>query len=279
MSTLYLVATPIGNLGDISARALQTLREAALIAAEDTRRTAKLLSHFDIHTPQTSYFEHNKGAKLEKVMAALQKGDVALVCDAGSPGLNDPGYLLVRAAIEAGHSVSPIPGPSAPVAALTASGLPSDQFLYLGYLPRKAGLRRAAIREAANLPYTLIWLESPHRLPAALEDLQAELGARRIAVAGELTKMFEEIFRGTIEEAAAHFAAHPARGEYTLVVEGYSGEKELWSEADVRSRLKELLAQGASPSQAARETAKESGWPRREVYDLTTDLSQEKKES
>ncbi|MDH3943275.1 MAG: 16S rRNA (cytidine(1402)-2'-O)-methyltransferase, partial [Anaerolineae bacterium] len=269
---LFLVATPIGNLGDISARALQTLRDVSLIAAEDTRRTAKLLSHFNIHTPQTSYFDHNKGTKLGKVLAAMQKGDVALVCDAGSPALNDPGYLLVRAAVEAGHTVSPIPGPSAPVAALTASGLPSDQFVYLGYLPRKSGQRRTVIRDVAHMPYTLIWLESPHRLSAALEDLGAELGARQIAVAGELTKMYEEIFRGTIEQAIAHFKQHPARGEYTLVVEGHSGEKPAWNEAEVRARLDELLAKGESPSQAARTVAKESGWPRREIYALSTQI-------
>jgi len=279
MSTLFLVATPIGNLGDISSRALQTLQDVSLIAAEDTRRTAKLLSHFEIRTPQTSYFEHNKGAKLEKVLAALHKGDVALVCDAGSPGLNDPGYLLVRAAIEAGHTVSPVPGPSAPVAALTASGLPSDQFVYLGYLPRKSGARRAAIREAAQLPYTLIWLEAPHRLAEALQDLGAELGPRQIAVAAELTKLFEQIFRGTIEQAIAHFEQHPARGEYTLVVEGYKAQASAWSEASLRARLEELLAGGASPSQAARQAALESGWPRRQVYDIIPQIQDDTEEA
>ncbi|MDP3185597.1 MAG: 16S rRNA (cytidine(1402)-2'-O)-methyltransferase, partial [Anaerolineales bacterium] len=194
MGTLYLVATPIGNLEDMTPRALRILHEARLIAAEDTRVTRKLLTHFDIHTPLTSYYEHNKLSKLEVILSALAEGDVALVSDAGTPALNDPGYELVRAALEAGHNVSPLPGASAPVAALVASGLPTDAFLYLGYLARKSSARQARLGQVRNLPYTLIFLETPHRLLAALADLEAILGDRQIAIARELTKLHEEIW-------------------------------------------------------------------------------------
>src|SRR5512140_1776589 len=195
MGTLYLVATPIGNLEDMSPRAIRILREARLIAAEDTRHTRQLLTHFDIHTPLTSYYEHNKLAKLETILAALAEGDVALVSDAGTPAINDPGYELVRAALAAGHTVSPIPGPSAPLAALAASGLPTDAFLYLGYLPRKSAERRELLTGVAALPYTLIFLETPHRLLEALDDLLAALGDRPMAAARELTKLHEQVYR------------------------------------------------------------------------------------
>lgn len=272
MSTLFLVATPIGNLEDISARALRTLREVRLIAAEDTRHTGKLLSHFGIQTRLTSYFEHNELRKLDDILRALEEGNVALVSDAGTPALNDPGYLLVRAALEAGHTVSPIPGPSAPIAALTASGLPSDRFLYLGYLPRKANDRRKAIEEVKDLPYTLIWFETPHRMDEALADLEAMLGERQIAVAGELTKMFEEITRATLAEARRIYKEHPARGEYTLVVAGKSAQPEAWDEVHLREAIQAALAAGEAPSGLAKRLAAESGWPRRDVYALITEL-------
>ncbi|MGD8454918.1 MAG: 16S rRNA (cytidine(1402)-2'-O)-methyltransferase [Anaerolineales bacterium] len=272
MSTLYLVATPIGNLEDTSARAIRILREAKLIAAEDTRHTAKLLNHFDIHTPTTSYFEHNKQKKLDNVLTALERGDVALVSDAGTPGLNDPGFLLVRAALEAGHTVSPVPGPSAPIAALVVSGLPTDQFLYLGYLSRKQGERQRALREIEKLPYTLIFFETPHRLSESLEDLQAVLGDRHIAVACELTKMYEDVFRGTIDEAREHFAQVPARGEYTLVIAGRSKHTSQWDEEQLLAALKERLMGDTPPSEIARQVAELSGWPRRKVYKILTDL-------
>lgn len=268
MGTLYVVATPIGNLEDISARALRILAEVSLIAAEDTRHTGKLLSHFKIKTPQTSYFDHNKESKLAQVLKALDAGDVALVSDAGSPGLNDPGYLLVRAAVEAGHQVSPIPGPSAPIAALTTSGLPSDRFLYLGYLPRKSHERRLVIKQVEAMPYTLVWLESPHRLAASLADLHEVLGERQMAVSGELTKMYEEIFRGSISEAAQHFEEHPARGEYTLVVAGKLENQDAWSEQEVREAGIKLIEAGHSISKAAKQIAAEAGWSKSDVYDL-----------
>lgn len=183
MSTLFLVATPIGNLEDISPRALRVLSEVRLIAAEDTRQTRKLLTHYQIHTPITSYHEHNKRTKIWQVISALEQGDIALVSDAGTPALNDPGFELVHSAIQNGHTISPIPGPCAPVAALVASGLPTDTFLYLGYLPRKSIERKMFLKNIIHMPYTLIALEAPHRLIRALEDLFSTLGDRQIAVA------------------------------------------------------------------------------------------------
>jgi 16S rRNA (cytidine1402-2'-O)-methyltransferase len=269
MGTLHLVATPIGNLEDLSPRALRILREALLIAAEDTRRTRKLLTHFDIHTPLTSYFEHNKLTKLDAILAALAQGDVALVSDAGTPAINDPGYELVRAALQAGHAVSPIPGPCAPVAALAASGLPADAFLYLGYLPRRSSERRALLEQVAGLSYTLVFLETPHRLLAGLADLEACLGNRQIALARELTKVHEEIWRGTLSTARAHFSMNAPRGEFTLVVEGKTKtKKQKWNEEQVRIAIKTGLDNGESPSALAKEISDESGWDRREIYKI-----------
>ncbi len=273
MGTLYLVATPIGNLEDISPRAVRILREAGLIAAEDTRVTRKLLAHFDLHTPLTSYFEHNKLTKLDTILFALQDGDVALVSDAGTPAINDPGYELVRAALSAGFTVCPIPGPSAPIAALAASGLPTDAFLYLGYLPRRSSERKALAGQIADLPYTLIFLESPHRLLSGLADLETCLGDRQIAVARELTKVHEEIWRGTISTARAYFTTHEPRGEFTLVVAGkLKEEQQKWTEDKVINAIQSGLKSGESPSTLARRVAQESGWDRREIYKLAANF-------
>lgn len=272
MSTLFLVATPIGNLEDLSPRAIRILQEVVQIAAEDTRRTSKLLNHFKIHTPSTSYYDHNKGHKIDVILDALGTGDVALVSDAGTPGLNDPGYLLVKAALDAGHTVSPIPGPSAPIAALVVSGLPTDRFLYLGYLPRKQGERQRAIREVQSLPYTLIFFETPHRLTESLKDLEEILGDRQVAVAGELTKMYEEVYRGTLSSAQSRFLDQPARGEYTLVIAGLEKTARKWDEEEVTNAAILMLQSDLSPSQAARQLAEQSGWPRRKIYKILTDL-------
>ena len=266
MSKLYLVATPIGNLEDISARALRILRDVHLIAAEDTRQTAKLLRRYDIHTPSLSYYEHNKLVRLERVLEALQAGDVALVSDAGTPALNDPGYELVRASLAAGHEVSPIPGACALIAALVASGLPTDSFLYLGYLPRKSAERQRLLIQVSSLPYTLIFLEAPHRLLASLQDLQAELGDRQIAVGRELTKLYEEIFRGSLSEACEHFTENPPRGEFTLVLAGNSTQTERWTEERLNAELQPQLTKGEPSSQLAARFARPSGWSRREIY-------------
>jgi 16S rRNA (cytidine1402-2'-O)-methyltransferase len=268
MGTLYLVATPIGNLEDISARALRILREVRLIAAEDTRHTRKLLTHFDIHTSLTSYYEHNRYTKLDTVLGALESGDVALVSDAGTPALNDPGYELVRAAISHGHTITPIPGACAPVTALVASGLPSDGFLYLGYLPRKSSERRRLLDTVTNLPYTLIFLETPHRLLDALTDLVAVLGDRPAAVARELTKLHEEIVRGSLQSVLAHFNAHEPRGEFTLVIGGAVLQPTIWDEEIMHAEIDKALQSGESPSQVAVRLAAESGWQKREVYRL-----------
>ena len=270
MGTLYLVATPIGNLEDITARALRVLREASLIAAEDTRHTRQLLARFDIHTPLTSYFEHNKLAKLDEVLSALAAGDVALVSDAGTPGLSDPGYELVRAALDAGHAVVPIPGPSALLAALVASGLPTDAFVYLGFLPRKDSDRQRLLASVAREPRTLVAFEAPHRLLDALRDIESTLGDRPVAVARELTKLHEEIFRGRAGAAWAHFAQKEILGEITIVIGGApEAAQEPWDETRVRAEVERMVNEGMKKKEAARRVAELSGWPVREVYKLT----------
>jgi 16S rRNA (cytidine1402-2'-O)-methyltransferase len=275
VGTLYLVATPIGNLQDITHRAVSILGRVSLIAAEDTRHTRKLLEHYHIQTPLISYHEHNKLTRVDQILEALERGDVALVSDAGTPALNDPGYELVRAVLDAGHAVSPIPGPSAPLAALVASGLPTDAFLYLGYLPRKAAERRQLLKQVSDLSYTLIFLEAPHRLTQALQDMQTVLGDRRIAVARELTKLHEEIYRGAISQALAHFSSQPPRGEITLVVAGKTSA-EIWTQEQVQAALRQRLASGAAPAQLAADLAAQSGWPRRELYRLITEMQEPK---
>lgn len=267
VATLYLVATPIGNLEDLSPRARRVLEQVRLIAAEDTRVTQKLLAHFNIHTPLTSYYEHNQRAKQATILAALAEGDVALVSDAGTPTLNDPGAELVRAALAAGHRVSPVPGPCAPIAALIVSGLPTDTFLYLGYLPRRSSERHACLQAIADLPHTLIFLEAPHRLLPMLGSLFEVLGDRPVAIARELTKVHEEVWRGTLSGALAYFAENTPRGEFTVVVAGRSKkEVQRWSEAAVREAIRQGLRAGESLPRLATRLARAAGWERREVY-------------
>ncbi|MBI5297340.1 MAG: 16S rRNA (cytidine(1402)-2'-O)-methyltransferase [Chloroflexi bacterium] len=269
MGILYLVATPIGNLEDMSPRAVRILRESVLIAAEDTRHTGTLLKHFEIKTPLTSYFEHNKLTKQDYVLGKLIEGDVALVSDAGTPAINDPGYELVRAALAAGFDVQPVPGPSAPIAALTVSGLPTDAFLYLGYLPHKSGDRRKALAQIANLRYTLIFLETPHRLLDSLADLLSALGDRRISVSRELTKLYEETWRGSISGAIEHFTVKEPRGEFTLVVEGQQTvDGGRWIEEQLLAAIQDEAQSGKAASQLAGELADQSGWKKKEVYNL-----------
>ena len=271
MGTLYLVATPIGNLEDMSPRAIRILHEASLIAAEDTRHTGNLLKHFEIETPLTSYFEHNKLSKLDFILAKLSSGDVALVSDAGTPAINDPGYELVRAALASGFDVRPVPGPSAPVAALSVSGLPTDSFLYLGYLPHKKTERRKFIGQIANLSYTLIFLESPHRIIEALEDLLASLGDRRICVAREMTKMFEEYWRGTLSGAVEYFKSKEARGEFTLVIEGEKKEERgKWKVEDLQAAIEKESRGGKSAKALSAELSERSGWSKKDVYRLVS---------
>lgn len=220
MGTLYVVGTPIGNLEDVTLRALRILREVDLIAAEDTRTTRTLLRAHSIDTPLTSFHEFSAPGKIRRLVDRLEHDDMALVSEAGTPGLSDPGFPLVKAALEAGHAVTPVPGPSAILAALVASGLPMHSFHFLGFLPRKSGQRRRALEEVAAEDATLVAFEAPHRLVASLADAAVVLGDRPMVAARELTKKFEEIVRGTIPELLVRFQQQTPRGEFTLVFGG-----------------------------------------------------------
>ena len=266
VGTLYIVGTPIGNLEDVSLRALRILGEVDLIAAEDTRRTRKLLTHYEINTPLTSYHEHNKLAKLDELLSTLQQKDVALVSEAGMPGLSDPGYELIEAAIARGIPVSPVPGPSALITALVVSGLPTVGFLYLGFLPRRQKQRRQLLASVTGEKRTLVAFEAPHRLHASLADLKAVLGDRRIAIARELTKLHEEVWRGSVSQALAHFEENPPRGEFTLVIEGAKEERVTWNEERVVEMLAELMSEGIDRKEAVKVVSELAGWPKREVY-------------
>jgi 16S rRNA (cytidine1402-2'-O)-methyltransferase len=266
VGTLYVVGTPIGNLEDISLRALRILGEVALIAAEDTRRTQKLLTHYGIKTPLTSYHEHNKLSKLDELIRTVQEKDVALVSEAGMPGLSDPGYELIQAAIARGIPVVPVPGPSALITALVVSGLPTDSFLYLGFLPRRRKERQRLLTSVAGEKRTLVAFEAPHRLLSCLADLKEVLGDRRIALARELTKLHEEVWRGRVSQALAHFQENPPRGEFTLVIEGAREERVTWDEGQVREALAEMLARGVDRKEAVKVVSELAGWPKRGVY-------------
>lgn len=259
---LYIVATPIGNLEDISLRALRTLRQVRLIAAEDTRRTRKLLNAYNIKTPLTSYHEHNKLAKLDYILDSLREGDVALVSDAGMPTISDPGYELIRAAHEEGIPLVPVPGPSVVTTALAVSGLDSGQFTYLGYLPPKASARRQKLQEVAGKQSTIVIFEAPHRLKAALEDILEIWGDRGIAVCRELTKLHEEVFRGRVSEAIEHFT-NP-RGEFTLVIEGSREKPQLTEE--IKKQLGEMKQGGLGAKQAVAKLATQTGLSKKELY-------------
>jgi 16S rRNA (cytidine1402-2'-O)-methyltransferase len=264
MPVLYIVATPIGNLEDISLRAIRVLSEVKLIAAEDTRKTRRLLTAYDIKTPMTSYFEHNKLAKLDDLLARLGTGDVALVSEAGMPGISDPGYELIAAAGRLGVPVVPVPGPSAITTALAVSGLPTDRFLYIGFLPGRAAARRRMLASVAAEPGSIIVLEAPHRLAAALADILAALGDRRIAVCRELTKLYEEVFRGTMTEAIDHFTQ--PRGEFTLVIEGRVEKEKSEITGDIEKQLHRLYLSGAGAKEAIAAVAGATGLPRKELY-------------
>ena len=264
MPNLYIVATPIGNLEDISLRALRTLREAKLIAAEDTRKTGRLLATYGIKTPMTSYHEQNKRTKLGYILEQLKEVDVALVSEAGTPGISDPGYELIVAASQHGIPVVAIPGPSAIIMALVVSGLPTDRFIYIGFLPRKPGDRRRYLESVADEPGTIIALEAPHRLKEALNDILLVLGDRRVAVCRQLTKLHEEVFRGTISQAEHHFAE--PRGEFTLVIEGKGKESKPQLTPDIKQRLAELKMSGVRAKEAIARVAKETGLSKKELY-------------
>jgi len=248
MPVLYVVATPIGNMEDITLRALKVLKDVGLIAAEDTRKTRNLLNRYGITTPLTSYFEHNKLSKLTDILAALGNKDMALVSSAGMPGISDPGYELIKAALENGIKVVPIPGASAVTTALAVSGLPTDNFLFCGFLPARTTARRHFLRDRSEITSTLIILEAPHRIRETLEDMLAVLGDRRIAACRELTKIHEEIYRGTISEALTHF--QNPRGEFTLVVQGQLEESTPEITENVEKQLHLMKKSGLSAKTA-----------------------------
>jgi len=272
MSSLYVVATPIGNLEDITLRALRVLREVKLIAAEDTRKTRRLLNHYAIKTPMTSYYEHNKLTKLDYILNQLKVNDVALVSEAGMPGINDPGYeLIAAAAAQENIKIVPIPGASAGITALAVSGLPTDKFTYIGFLPSRASARRRLLKSIANETNTIIALEAPHRLLASLKDIKDLLCDRRIAIGRELTKLYEEVFRGTVNEALKHFAV--PRGEFTLVIEGSKPKEKPALTETIEKQLKQLQLTGARAKEAVAAVAMETGLPRKGLYQTWLKIS------
>ncbi|MBN1691306.1 MAG: 16S rRNA (cytidine(1402)-2'-O)-methyltransferase [Dehalococcoidia bacterium] len=235
MPVLYVVATPIGNLEDITLRALRILGEVKLIAAEDTRTSRKLLNRYNIKTGLTSYFEHNKKGKMPVLLKMLEEQDIAIISEAGTPGISDPGYELIRGAIEKGFRVEVLPGPSAVTAAVAASGLPSDQFLYMGFLPRKKGEKRRLLGSVSSEPRTIICFESPYRVVDSLSAMLETLGDRNVAVCREMSKLHEEIFRGPLSEAVRHFSR--PRGEFTIVIQGIGDIKKSLRKTKDKSKM------------------------------------------
>jgi 16S rRNA (cytidine1402-2'-O)-methyltransferase len=272
MGTVFVVATPIGNLEDVTLRALRILREVRVIAAEDTRTTAVLLKRHGIRNRVLALTEHNTDRALPGLLPELEHGDVALVSDAGTPLVNDPGEALIRAALAAGHQVSPVPGPSAVLAALVASGIPAREFVFLGFLPRGRGPRREVIQAMLADQRASVCFDSPHRIRATLADLAEVLGDRRIAVCRELTKLHEEIYRGSASAALDRF--QQPRGEFTLVVSGAS-ERPPVDEATAMEALAALKRVGVSARDASAAVSKSSGIPKRRLYALWRSLPEQ----
>jgi 16S rRNA (cytidine1402-2'-O)-methyltransferase len=275
MGTLYLIATPIGNLEDVSYRAIRLLKEVNLIACEDTRHTARLLSHFGITTPRESYHEHNETTRTERLIRLLQEGkNIALVSDAGTPLISDPGFTLVAACRKSGISVIPVPGPSAAVAALSGSGLPPEPFYFAGFLPARQSQRRQALKDLAGVKATMVIYEAPHRVLNTLDDMSAVWGERQACLARELTKIHEEWLFGTFGEIRQTLANRDSvRGEITLVVEGASGEvAQIEFPASLEEHLElEMRRTGSSLKEALKEVARQRGLSRREAYRLMLD--------
>jgi len=275
MGTLYIVGTPIGNLEDITLRGSRVLGEVGLIAAEDTRVTRRLLRHLQLRVPLTSYHKHNWQTKIPSLLLALDSFDVALVTDAGMPGISDPGCELVARAAASGFPVEAVPGSSAVTTAMAVSGLPADEFLFLGFLPRRIKERQAKLRSVAVFPQTIAIFEAPHRVQATLKDLFAVLGDREITVCRELTKFYEEVFRGVISQAQEHFTA--PRGEFVLVVAGAtpateSQEASVPTQEHVIAQLIELRESGLRAKEAVPEVMKNTGLPKKAVYQLWLDI-------
>lgn len=267
---LHIVSTPIGNLEDITLRALRILREADIIAAEDTRVTRRLLSHYDIHTPMIPYHQHSRGRRAEEILAMLHQGrNVALVSDAGTPGISDPGHELIAMSIAEGVPVQAVPGPTAIIAALVVSGMSTSHFAFDGFPPRKDSERRAFFRSLARDPRTVVLYESPLRLLKTLQTIRDELGDRRLAVVREVTKVFEEVFRGSAAEALDRFGVGKVRGEIVLVLEGASPDAANTAdhpEVALEERLAQLVGSGISERDAVRQCVIEFKLPRRVVY-------------
>jgi 16S rRNA (cytidine1402-2'-O)-methyltransferase len=265
---LYIVATPIGNLEDITLRAIRTLKEADVIAAEDTRHTQVLLKHFAINTPLTSFHEHNERAKTAQLVTRLERGEsIALVSDAGTPAISDPGYRLVVAAIGAGIRVIPIAGPSALIAALSAAGLPTDGFDFRGFLPARKQERRSKLQELRDGRYTMVFYETPHRLQESLDDVREILGDRRMVLAREVTKLHEEFLRGRISEVIGEVSRREIRGEMTLVIEGCS-DSNATSEEALREEIDKLKGEGMRVKEIAEIVGEKYGYSKREIYRL-----------
>ena len=276
VGTLFVVATPLGNLEDLTARAARVLREVPIVAAEDTRRARKLLNHLEAKPRLVSYHAHSDEGRLESVVAHILNGeDVALVSDAGTPAVSDPGAALVQAVREAGGTVVPVAGPSAVAAALSASGIAGDRFLFLGFLPRKGPERARLLRQAASSEWTIVFYEAPHRLRELLDDLAAAMGAGRRAMVGrELTKLHEELRVGPIQELQEHWDQTEPRGECTVVVEGTGYVAAAPADPDEARRLaRELLESGRSRREAARDVAERTGLSRNEAYKLVMELA------
>lgn len=274
--SLYIVATPIGNLEDITLRAIRVLKSVDLIAAEDTRRSSRLLRHYEISTPTTSYHDFTRAEKRERILGLILEGkDVALISDAGTPGISDPGYRLVGEALSRGISVSAVPGPSVLTAALSVSGLATDCFYFTGYLPNRARARAACLRALKSRPETLVLYETPRRILASLQDMLEILGNRRIAVIREMTKLHEEIFRGRVEEAQEHLRDKTRiRGEITLVVEGAPKENVAVRDLDLAGEIRKVMHKHkVSKKEAVRIVAETRGLPRNRVYKASLNLA------
>jgi len=273
---LYIVATPIGNLEDITLRALRVLKEVDLIAAEDTRHTRILLSHYDIRTPLTSYHEHNERTKAQSLVERLLGGEnIALVSDAGTPAISDPGYRLVVDAIHAGIRVIPLPGASALVATLSAGGLPTDRFAFEGFLPAKKQERRARLQELRQEARTLVFYEAPHRLKESLQDMQQIIGDREIVVGRELSKVHEEFLRGTVSEVVARLSDREVKGEITIVVHGCTDECQV-SEESIGTEIHRLIDEGMGIKDISELLGERYHVSKRQIYQLALKLKSEK---
>lgn len=279
MGILYMVATPIGNLEDMTYRAVRTLKEVDLIAAEDTRNSIKLLNHFEIKTPLTSYHEHNKYEKAEELVARLEAGnDIAIITDAGTPGISDPGEELVKKCYEAGITVVPIPGACAAVNGLIASGQPTRRFSFEAFLPADKKERRAVLDELAGETRTIIIYEAPHRLVKTLTELKGTLGDRELTVCKELTKKHETFFRTTICEAEEYFRLNEPRGEYILVIKGRTREEiakenaAKWDDVDITEHIKMYMSYGMDKKEAVKQVAVDRGVPKRDIYEFSKNI-------